>query len=45
MNVYKYRLDLGDRVSRLTPWPTPSLLHQLPLAQEEGPQKQGKERS
>lgn len=45
MNVYKYRFDLGDSVSRPTPWPTPSLLHQLPLAQEEAPRKQGKERS
>lgn len=45
MNVYKYRFDLGDSVSRLTPWPTPSLLHELPLAQEEEPRKQGEERS
>lgn len=45
MNVYKYRFDLGDSVSRPTPWPTLSLLHQLPLAQEEGPQKPGKENS
>lgn len=45
MNVYKYRFDLGDSVSRPTPWPTLSLLHQLPLAQEEGPQKRGKESS
>lgn len=43
MSVYKYHFDLGDRVSRPTPWPASSLLRQLPLAQEEGPVKYGKE--
>ena len=42
MNVYKYHFNLGDRVSRPTPWPTSSHLHQLPLAQEAGPWKQGR---
>lgn len=44
MNVYKYHFGLGDRVSRPTPWPTPSFLRQLSLAQEENP-RNGKESS